>query len=175
MIFITIEKHFPGDTSLEHKTFLNDKKVDAELYAYLQAMSYPIDGETMVKKTDLPSQTEIGQQFLNKKCRNTVGSHLKYLIDNGYITNTSDYYIINKIDDNFFKIPLDLLQYLIYAVKENVLKTYIYLGQRWKWKGSNFVFTNKDIAEHVGIDYNNNSKAVRIYLDVLERLGLITV
>lgn len=30
-----IQKHFPADTTLEIKTFLNDSKVDAELYGYL--------------------------------------------------------------------------------------------------------------------------------------------
>ena len=31
----TIQKHFPADTTLLQKTFLNDPKVDAELYGYL--------------------------------------------------------------------------------------------------------------------------------------------
>jgi hypothetical protein len=29
------EKRFPADTALDHLTFLNDKKIDSELYAYL--------------------------------------------------------------------------------------------------------------------------------------------
>lgn len=34
------EKRFPSDTTMENKTFLNDPRVDSELYAYLMSMSY---------------------------------------------------------------------------------------------------------------------------------------
>lgn len=30
-----IKKRFPATTAMEELTFLNDKKIDAELYAYL--------------------------------------------------------------------------------------------------------------------------------------------
>lgn len=30
-----IQKRFPADTTLEYSTFLNNKKIDAELYAFL--------------------------------------------------------------------------------------------------------------------------------------------
>ena len=49
----TVSKRFPADTTLEELTFLNDKKLDAELYAYLQMNSYPAGGETVVFKRDL--------------------------------------------------------------------------------------------------------------------------
>jgi len=32
----TISKRFPADTGLDYLTFLNDKNIDGELYAYLQ-------------------------------------------------------------------------------------------------------------------------------------------
>ena len=35
----TLEKHFPSDTTMEIKTFLNDPKVDGELYALLLSLS----------------------------------------------------------------------------------------------------------------------------------------
>lgn len=31
----TISKRFPADTGLDYLTFLNDKNIDGELYAYL--------------------------------------------------------------------------------------------------------------------------------------------
>ena len=36
---------FPADTTMTKLTFLNDSKVDSELYAYLQSIS-EIDSET---------------------------------------------------------------------------------------------------------------------------------
>lgn len=52
------KKHFPADTSLDYETFLNDSKVDGELYAYLLSQSYgdKKSGETVVYKANLPSQ-----------------------------------------------------------------------------------------------------------------------
>ena len=36
------QKRIPADTSLEILTFLNDKNIDGELYAYMQSLSYPV-------------------------------------------------------------------------------------------------------------------------------------
>ena len=44
----TIKKRFPADTSLKYTTFLNDKKVNAELYALLQAYSIPDNEERTI-------------------------------------------------------------------------------------------------------------------------------
>ena len=45
----------PADPILENLTFLNDKKVDGELYAFLQSYSYPDEQKrTVVNKKDLP-------------------------------------------------------------------------------------------------------------------------
>jgi hypothetical protein len=53
-----VQKRFPADTDLNKRTFLNDPKIDAELYAYLQSISVPDETgtETRVYKKDLPSQ-----------------------------------------------------------------------------------------------------------------------
>lgn len=50
----TVEKRFPADTTLDITTFLNDKKADGELYAFLQSVSKHDDRETFVLKRDLP-------------------------------------------------------------------------------------------------------------------------
>jgi hypothetical protein len=51
-----IQKRFPANTALNESTFLNNKKIDAELYALLQSLSYPNDeGLTVVYKKDLPT------------------------------------------------------------------------------------------------------------------------
>jgi hypothetical protein len=51
-----VQKRFPADTDLTKEiTFLKDKNIDAELYSYLQSMSFPVDGVTIVEKSRLPS------------------------------------------------------------------------------------------------------------------------
>lgn len=34
----------------------------------------------------------------------------------------------------------------------------MYLGQRWKYKQNDYIFTIEEIAMHVGINLNNNSR-----------------
>ena len=52
-----VNKRFPANTSLNEETFLNDKKVNAELYAFLIAYSYPDEQKrTITRKADLPTQ-----------------------------------------------------------------------------------------------------------------------
>ena len=53
----------------------------------------------------------------------------------------------------YFKMPLDLLQFFVDTIKEPVLKTYIYLGQRNSYKPREYIFTIKEIADHLGINY----------------------
>ena len=56
-------------------------------------------------------------------------------------------------------------------------KTYIYLGQRFKYKGSDYIFTKQEIAKHIGLgdslNYSGTYKKVNNYLYVLESFGLI--
>lgn len=104
---------------------------------------------------------------------------MKYLIDNGYIIEEKDRYLINtKKEEIFLEIDLDTIQFLNDTVKEPVWKTYLYLGQRWKWKGNEFVFTLEDLADHLGKKINNNSSVYRElnnYLSILEDVGLIKI
>lgn len=50
-----IEKSFPANKELDIKTFLNDPKIDGELYAYLLALSKGVQGRTVLNKKDLPN------------------------------------------------------------------------------------------------------------------------
>lgn len=59
-----IEKSFPANKELDIKTFLNDPKIDGELYAYLLALSKSF----ILSKKDLPNQTAIAET-LNYKSR----------------------------------------------------------------------------------------------------------
>lgn len=72
-------------------------------------------------------------------------------------------------------MPLELLRFFVNTLKEPVLKTYIYLGQRYSYKPGEYVFTAKEICEHLGVDYSRNYTRVADYLTVLEKLGLIKI
>lgn len=170
---------------MEIKTFLNDPKVDGELYALLLSLSKgekdkkEDKGETRTYKSDIPSQTEIAKIISPSPdkilTRQTISAHFKYLLSKGYLIEKKDYYILPKVEKMYFKIPLDTLEFLLYSVKEGVIKTYIYLGQRNNYKPNQYVFTIKEICEHLGLNYKNNYKAVSAWITVLQNLGLIDI
>lgn len=179
-------KHFPADTTMNMDengnlihTFLNDSKIDAELYAYYLSMSYGTeDGQTVVYKANLPSQEQIG--LIINKSRRTIVNHLKYLKDTGYIIEDTPNkrFILPKMEKMYFKIPQDTIQYLQNTVKQPVIKTYIYLGQRFNFKQTqnpkeSYIFTLKEICEHLGLNYERNYKTIKDYLVCLEKNELI--
>lgn len=176
-----IEKWFPGNTKMDIKTFLNDTKIDGELYAYLLALSKGINKKTVVLKKDIPTFTDLGKLLSpnpNKSItRQTMSTHFQYLLKKGYLQETEDnngYYILNP-DKDFFKVPLDTLQYLINTVKELVIKTYIYLGKCNDINPGEYAFTLKEICEHLGVNYTKSTSRSRIRdaIDVLRKIGLI--
>ena len=178
-----IEKRFPAETGLENKTFLNDKKINAELYAYLQSKSMA-DGndvlgyETRVYFKDLPPQAEICK-LIGIKSPKTYRTHLAYLMEKGYVVQGDGYYILNNKENAFLMVPLDTLKFLIDVLKENIIKIYVYLGQRYKYalaNGFQYEFTIKELAEHIGIKVEGNSRGYEMInnaLDALADLGLI--
>lgn len=169
-----IEKSFPANRELDIKTFLNDPKIDGELYAYLLTLSKGIQGQTILYKKDLPNQTIIAET-LHYKSRQTVGSHMKYLKERGYIQETNDSFILLNPEKYYFNIPLETLQYLVDTVKELVIKTYIYLGVCNNTSPKNYTFTLKELCEHLGSSYTNTAGRDRIKncLDILKKLNLI--
>lgn len=168
-------KHFPADTSLEYKTFLNDPKMDGELYNYLLSMSYgeKETGLTVVYKSNLPSQEKIGT--ILKQSRRTVINHLNYLKEQGYLIDDTENkkYILPQVEKIFFKVPQETIAFLRDTVKDPVVKTYIYLGQRNGYKPGQYVFTIKEICEHLGLNYKNQCSTISNYLIILEKCGLI--
>lgn len=155
---MTINKRFPANISLDITTFLNNKKIDGELYAYLQSLSYPNEKkETIVLKKNMPTQAIICN-ILGIKSPKTYRAHLNYLIEAGYVVdNKTEYYLPNQ-EEIFFLIPLETLKFLNDCLKEQVIKIYIYLGQRWKYKQNDYTFTLEEIAEHIGIKLGNNQR-----------------
>lgn len=171
-----VQKRFPADTNLTKEiTFLKDPRIDAELYAYLQSMSYPEDGVTIVLKSDLPTQAAICKKIGIKSAK-TLRVHLNYLLEIGYLIEEDNKYIMPNVEEIYLLLPLATVQFLTDTVKEAVIKTYIYLGQRWKYKPG-YVFTQEEIAEHLGVKLGGNPRArqaIHNALDVLQNNGLIS-
>lgn len=180
-----IEKHFPADTSLDMQTFLNNKNIDGRLYAYLQSKSIPVliedngvkNYETRVDKHQMGTQTEFCKAVRIKSPK-TLRKYLNILMITGYIEDKGSYYLLPRKEDIFFKIPLDTLRFIQNTVQEDVIKIYIYLGQRYKYaaiNGYKYSFTIKEIAEHLGLSINSeNGRAfVKDGLDALMNNGLI--
>lgn len=178
----TINKRFPANTSLNMDTFLNDKKVDGELYAFLQTISY-VDTTTRITyvlKKKMPTQAIICSK-IKVKTPKTYKAHLAYLIKKGYVIEEVDRYILPEVENQYIKIPLPTLQFLNDQIKEQTYKIYVYLGQRWKMKlaegkGEKYSFTEQEIAEHLGIKLEGNPrgwKTIREALQLLLTLSLI--
>lgn len=180
-----IEKHFPADTSLDIQTFLNNKNIDGRLYAYLQSKSIPVlveengikNYETRVDKYQIGTQTEFCQA-VHIKSPKTLRKYLNILMMTGYVEDKGPYYLLPRKEDIFFKIPLDTLRFIQNTVQEDVIKIYIYLGQRYKYaaiNGYKYSFTIKEIVEHLGLCVNSESSRafVKDGLDALMNNGLI--
>ena len=168
---------------MKTNTFLNDKKVDGELYAYYQSISekelYEGNYRTIVKKSSIPNQSEICKK-IGIKSPKTLRDRLSYLITKGFITvlKNGDYWLENK-EDIYFLIPLKTIQYLRDNCKEHVFKIYVYLGQRHQYalkNGFQYTFSSEELGEHIGIKIKNNARGYEIInnaLNLLENSGLI--
>lgn len=176
-----IEKHFPADTSMKMLTFLNNKNIDGRLYGYLQSKSMPFkmsddSYETRVDKFELGTQSEFCEAIQIKSPK-TLRKHLNILIETGYLRDCKEYYVLVQKEDIFFKIPLDTLRFIQNIIPEDVIKIYIYLGQRYKYaamKGTKYSFSIKEIIEHLGLSVGDKSRNfVKDGLDALMNNGLI--
>ena len=163
---------------MKETTFLNDKKVDAELYAFLQSISESEDNITFVGKWMMPKQSEICDAIGIKRTK-TYRAHLNYLIEAGYVIEEESRYVLPRVEDFYLLLPLDTICFLKDVFRDQVVKAYIYLGQRWRNNSnSNFEFTYEDLAQHIGIKLAGNAKGyeqIKNMLFVLERCGLIEV
>ena len=180
----TISKRFPADTGLDYLTFLNDKNINGELYAYLQQISMGLKDDkgnhyTIVYKDKFPKQSIMCEK-LGIKSPKTLRAHLNYLIEKGYVILTEEgNYILPEMESMFFYIPLDTIQYLKDNCREHIFKIYIYLGQRYKYalsQGRQYEFNLEELGNHIGIRVKNNTRGYSIVnnaLDLLCNSGLI--
>ena len=150
---------------------MKDKKVNDNIYGYLQSISYlNKDGERFIYKSDV-SPTKIERYF--KSCEgmeislSTVKRNLTLfkskkvglLVEGKTMDNYNrevDVYFLPMIEDEPYKlIPLETLKYLVDTSNGNVIKTYVYLLNKYGWK-RDYTFTKGELIE--GIGYNPNSR-----------------
>lgn len=113
-------------------------------------------------------------ETLGIKSPKTLRNHLNYLIEQGYVQDRQDKYILPEMENIYFLIPLKTLKYLNDNCKEHVIKIYVYLGQRYKWaldKGIAYEFTLEELGNHIGIKVKNNSRGYEIINNALELLS----
>lgn len=182
-----IHKRFPADTSLKNEdvvTFLSDKRINGEMYAYFQKISQVDDNKnTYFLKKDLGKQIELAKKF-NCGTTRTYRNHFNYLIEKEYLIpdeKDKNKYYLPKKENIYLLIPLETVEFLTNNCKEHVIKIYIYLGQRFKYSQEvlkrPYTFTLKELGEHIGITVENNVKnatKVRNVLELLENVGLIS-
>lgn len=180
---MSYQKRMPADwikTIEEGLTFLNDKKIDGELYAYLMSQSYGKNGQTVVEKKKLPTQSEICQ-IIGIKSRTTYNTHMKYLIAKEYVKEENGFYILFNPESMYFEIPQDTLEYFNNVAHEQVIKAFICLGQMWKYgqsKNKKYVFSKKELGTRIGINMEAGGgkagyKVVNDILTSLTRQGFI--
>lgn len=125
----------------------------------------------------MPSQTKlVGKDgILPYNSPKTYRAHMKYLIDTGYVIEEKNRYILPNIEDIYLLLPLDTLQFILDVVTESVIKIYIYLGQRYKFK-KDYVFTQEEIAQHLGVKLDGKPETrrkIKNGLIALQNHGLI--
>lgn len=138
-------------------------------------MSYPNEGVTIVLKSDLPTQAKIAEK-IGVKSTKTLRTHLQYLVDTGYVEDHDSYYVLPNIEDIYLLLPLETIQFINDTIREPVIKVYIYLGQRWNYK-KGYVFTQEEIAQHLGLKLAGNPRArqtIHNALDLLAAVELIS-
>jgi DNA-binding XRE family transcriptional regulator len=174
---IGYNKRFPSDFSLEYNTFLNDKGINAELYAILLGLSKVIENSsekiTYVKRGDI-NKTKIAETL--GVSRPTLNKKFEYLKDRGYLIEDNEGYQILTREICYLDIPVETLWYLQDTLKEEVIKTYIYLGVRYNYK-KDYQFTLEEIGAHCGISlaghYERNYTKLNNILAILKDCGLI--
>lgn len=187
------QRRFPADTTLDYNTFLNDKKVNAELYAILQELSdYIIIDQKLklfqnfVLKKNMPTQSKLCER-LGIKSPKTLRQHLQYLVDQGYIvpggTQEDDKdiaYYLPEMESYYQLIPQETIAYLNSNCREHVYKIYIYLMQKYQMaleQGYQYEFSLEEIGQHIGISVKNHVNqyaAINYALQLLYNSGLIS-
>lgn len=82
------------------------------------------------------------------------------------------------MENIYLLLPLSTIQFMRDVFKDSVVKTYIYLGQKWLNNNLSKEFTFSEIAAHIGIKLAGNERGyseIRNILSVLSNCGLIEI
>lgn len=177
-------KRFPSDLSLDYKTFLNDKGINAEIYAIFLSLSKVLENKKedgTIEKITFISFSDINKSKIANSLgisRPTLNKKIEYLKDQGYLEEllTENGYRIKVNENCYLDIPVETLWYLQDTLKVEVIKTYIYLGVRYNYK-RDYQFTLQEIGRHCGIslegNYARNYMKLNNILNILKDCGLI--
>lgn len=131
---------------------------------------------TVVAKKDLPTQTKICG-VVGVKSPKTLRSHFQNLIDFGYLEDEGDIYVLPNKEDIFFYIPLETVKFLNDTLKDQIVKIYIYLGQKENYriamKKMNYIFSIAELAKHIGVKLDGNQRGYETINNALHCLKLI--
>ena len=166
---------------------------DDILYIYMRCLStvrvMPDDSWTeYLSKKKLVSQKAFLSKLLNCDSK-TVNNRLKKLISlglvkekvesfwdvNGNETQHSIYVFPYDEDGSFKWVNKKLLEYLVYTRNTQGVRIFLYLYNKFAWKGSEYVFTAEEIK--VALGYAKSTKSadslIKATLESLRAEGLI--
>ena len=164
------------------------KKINDVLYGYLQVKS-TLNTETnmrYIKKDDV-NFTEIEEDLKYTFKRRTLVNHLSNLINYGFIGESEmidtygksmKVYTFPYNTDSIYKlIPIETLRYLVDTANPSVVSIYVYLLNKWEWKGNKYIFTEAELIKNcLGVtSTSNNRDYIRVnnVLTCLVNNGLI--
>lgn len=164
------------------------KKINDILYGYLQVKSTLNTKTNMryIKKDDV-NFTEIEEDLKYTFKRRTLVNHLSNLINYGFIGESEmidtygesmKVYTFPYNTDSIYKlIPIETLRYLVDTANPSVVSIYVYLLNKWEWKGNKYIFTEAELIKNcLGVTSTSNSRdyiRVNNVLTCLVNNGLI--
>lgn len=158
---------FPSDINDTNNTFIQNKRINDNLYGLLLLYAKEINNQYVIFKNDLPSQNTICESL--NICRTTLNTHLNYLTDNNYLIQQDDKYIINNPEKTYFEIPYDTLSQLIDSKINYIIKIFIYFGQQMKDTKA-ISFTISDLIDLLGLSNAGNSSSYQKINNILDYL-----
>lgn len=159
---------FPSDINNTKNTFIQNKKINDSLYGFLLSQAKEIDNQYIIFKNDLPTQNKICEK-INIKSISTLRTYLNNLIDNNYLIQQNDKYIINNPEKTYFEIPFDTLSQLVNSKINYIIKIFIYFGQQMQYKDATH-FTIAKLIDLLGLGIHNNASSYQKINNILDYL-----
>lgn len=165
----------PRAFSLEEQ-FMNFK-IDDLLYGFLRGLSTvrPQVGDQEAREYLPIKQYEKNKRLIANLCgcsTKTIKRHLDRLFDNGLLEegvetlNGKDVsvYWLPPIEGRYQIVEQDMVKYLVSTNSPNVIKIYIYLLNKYKWKrqtNEKYIFTKEELARALG--YSESTRTSELY------------